>query len=315
MIPNREAPPLPDNGQQNPLITSRRNPLVKQLRQLHTARGRREAGAVLLEGTHMVEEALRHGLALQRLVFTQGWGENHAALLAQVPPRLQHPVSEGVLETVATTVHPDGVVATALLPRTPWPRQPRFLLALDRIQDPGNLGALLRTALAAEADGVVLAQCAAPWQPKVLRAAADNIDPAPLRGLLHLGQAAEDIGDQARQMISLVEQGEAVHPILEIALGDSDEVVVEVPVAPGSGADGASLKELALNIEPGFTVLAIRRAGRYMYRPRGSAELFAGDEIIARGPDEGREALAERFGWNLRREEEGREDALQRLGG
>ncbi|MCY4174325.1 MAG: RNA methyltransferase [Cyanobacteria bacterium MAG CAR3_bin_5] len=181
MIPNREAPPLPDNGQQNPLITSRRNPLVKQLRQLHTARGRREAGTVLLEGAHMVEEALRHGLALQRLVFTQGWGENHAALLAQVSPRLQHPVSEGVLETVATTVHPDGVVATALLPRTPWPRQPRFLLALDRIQDPGNLGALLRTALAAEADGVVLAQCADPWQPKVLRAAAGASFALPIR--------------------------------------------------------------------------------------------------------------------------------------
>ncbi|MDE0237076.1 MAG: potassium channel protein [bacterium] len=148
----------------------------------------------------------------------------------------------------------------------------------------------------------------------VLRAASNNIDPSPLRGLLHLGQAAEDIGDQARQMISLVEQGEDVHPILEIALGDSDEVVVELPVARLSGADGTSLKELALNIEPGFTVLAIRRAGRYIYRPPGSAALYAGDEIIASGPDEGREALAERFGWNLVREEEGVEDELQPMG-
>ena len=147
----------------------------------------------------------------------------------------------------------------------------------------------------------------------VLRAAANNIDPAPLRGLLHLGQAAEDIGDQARQMILLVEQGEDVHPILEIALGDSDEVVVDLPVAPGSGADGASLRDLALAIEPGFTVLAIRRAGRYLYRPRGSAVLAAGDEIIASGPDEGREALAARFGWHLVREEEGVEDELQPL--
>ena len=148
----------------------------------------------------------------------------------------------------------------------------------------------------------------------VLRAAANNIDPSPLRGLLHLGQAAEDIGDQARQMISLVEQGEDLHPILEIALGDSDEVVVDLPVAAGSGADGASLKDLALNIEPGFTVLAIRRAGRYIYHPRGSAALYAGDQIIASGPDEGREALAARLGWNLVREEEGIEDELQPLG-
>ena len=172
---------MQDNGQQPPLITSRRNPLVKQLRQLHTVRGRREAGLLLLEGTHVLEEALRHGLSLQRLVFTRRWGENHATLLAHVPPCLQQPVSEGGLAAVATTVHPDGVAATALLPQTPWPRQPRFLLALDHVQDPGNLGTLLRTALAAEVAGVVLADCADPWQPKVLRAAAGASFALPIR--------------------------------------------------------------------------------------------------------------------------------------
>ncbi|MXW13175.1 MAG: RNA methyltransferase [Synechococcus sp. SB0665_bin_28] len=201
-------PPLADNGQRNPLITSRRNPLVKQLRQLHTARGRREAGMVLLEGTHMVEEALRHGLSLQRLVFTQGWGENHAALLAQVPPRLQQPVSEGVLAAVATTVHPDGVVATALLPQTPWPRQPRFLLALDHVQDPGNLGTLLRTALAAAVDGVVLAQCADPWQPKVLRAAAGASFALPISQVPSLEPVLAEASDRGlRTMATCVAGG------------------------------------------------------------------------------------------------------------
>ncbi|MCY3537447.1 MAG: RNA methyltransferase [Cyanobacteria bacterium MAG IRC4_bin_6] len=199
---------MADNGQRNPLITSRRNPLVKQLRQLHTARGRREAGMVLLEGTHMVEEALRHGLSLQRLVFTQGWGENHAALLAQVPPRLQQPVSEGVLAAVATTVHPDGVVATALLPQTPWPRQPRFLLALDHVQDPGNLGTLLRTALAAAVDGVVLAQCADPWQPKVLRAAAGASFALPISQVPSLEPVLAEASDRGlRTMATCVAGG------------------------------------------------------------------------------------------------------------
>ncbi len=147
----------------------------------------------------------------------------------------------------------------------------------------------------------------------VLRAAAQNLDPSPLRGLLHVGQAAEDIGDQARQMVSLVEQGEDLHPILEIALGDSEEVVVDLPVARTSAANGSSLKELALNTEPGFTVLAIRREGRYLYRPRGGIVLLAGDEIIASGPDEGREVLANRLGWNLVREDEGLEYNLQPL--
>src|SRR5581483_4722532 len=56
----------------------------------------------------------------------------------------------------------------------------------------------------------------------VLRGAADQLDPSPLRGLLHLGNAAEEIGDAAQQMVWLIEKGEELHPILALALGDSD---------------------------------------------------------------------------------------------
>lgn len=133
----------------------------------------------------------------------------------------------------------------------------------------------------------------------VLRAASGNPDPSPLRGLLHLSQAAEDIGDQAQAMVWLIEQQEDVHPILGIALGDSNDVVVRLPVAPGCDADGQSLSDLQLNIEPGFTVLAIRRGGRYLYRPQGHTRLQPEDELIASGPDEGREMLALRCGWRL----------------
>lgn len=138
----------------------------------------------------------------------------------------------------------------------------------------------------------------------VLRAAAAASDPGPLRGLLHLSNAAEDLGDQASQMVWLVEKGEDLHPILEIALGDSDEVVVEYPVAKGSVVEGRSLAEMKLDIEPGFSVLAILRGKRYFYRPRGGVLLRRGDEIIASGPDEGREAFAALLGWELYRDEE-----------
>jgi uncharacterized protein with PhoU and TrkA domain len=133
----------------------------------------------------------------------------------------------------------------------------------------------------------------------VLRAGAEDLDPSPLRGLLHLSQAAEDIGDAAQQMVWLIEQNEEIHPILSIALGETDEVVVRIPVASGSRAENASLADLQLNIEPGFTVLAVRRGGRYFYRPRGSVVLLRDDELIASGPDEGRQLLAEMLGWEL----------------
>ena len=58
-----------------------------------------------------------------------------------------------------------------------------------------------------------------------------------------------------------------MHPVLAIALGDSDEVIVRVPVSPGSFLDGRTLAEAQLELETGYYLLAIRRAGRYLYRP------------------------------------------------
>lgn len=133
----------------------------------------------------------------------------------------------------------------------------------------------------------------------VLRAAKDNIDPAPLRGLLHLAEAAEDIGDQARQMVALIEEQDEHHPILGLALGESDEVVMQVPVASGSSCENRTLAELQLDIEPGFSVLAVRRGGGYIYRPSSRVVLNADDELIAVGPDEGRSLLASMCGWEL----------------
>jgi uncharacterized protein with PhoU and TrkA domain len=133
----------------------------------------------------------------------------------------------------------------------------------------------------------------------VLRSAADEVDPSPLRGLLHLGAAAEELGDAAQQMVWLVEEGENVHPVLKIALGDTDEVIARVPIAPGSALDGVTLSDARLEVETGFYLLAIRRAGRYLYRPRGQVRLQADDELIASGPDEGQQLLAERCGYHV----------------
>jgi uncharacterized protein with PhoU and TrkA domain len=144
----------------------------------------------------------------------------------------------------------------------------------------------------------------------VLRAAHEALDPSALRGLVHLAQAAEEIGDAAQQLVWLVQEGEELHPILAIALGDAEEVVVQVPVAPGSPADGQSLQGLCLETETGFYLLAIRRGGRYLYRPRAGVVLQAGDQLIATGPDEGHALLAELCGYVLIEDEDTGQDEL-----
>ena len=81
-------------------------------------------------------------------------------------------------------------------------------------------------------------------------------------------------------------------------------MLVQVPVGPGSDTDGRSLRELDFSTEPGFHVLAIRRGGRYIYRPRGFVTLAAGDQLIASGPEEGTELLAARCGYRLVEDED-----------
>lgn len=138
----------------------------------------------------------------------------------------------------------------------------------------------------------------------VLRAAKEDVDPSPLRGLLQLASAAQEIGNQAHQMVWLITDERGLHPIVKLALGEADEVSIQVPVGAGSAVDGRSLAELQLDIEPGFHILAIRRDNRYLYRPRGFAVLRHGDEIIATGPQEGHGRLAELCGWSVVEDED-----------
>src|SRR3954471_22471524 len=132
----------------------------------------------------------------------------------------------------------------------------------------------------------------------VLRVAAETVDPSGLRGLLHLGAASEEVGDAAQQLVWLVEQEEEMHPVLAVALGEADEVFVQYPIAQGSALDAATVAGTQIGDDTGFHLLAIKRGGRYLYRPR-RITLAAGDEILATGPWEGRAVLAEQCGFRL----------------
>jgi TrmH family RNA methyltransferase len=132
---------------------------------------------LLLEGTHLVQEVVRLRLQPELLLATPAWCERHGELLASLPAATPlRQATAAVLEAAASTRHPDGVLLTLPPPAaaTPPPASqgPPFVLALDRLQDPGNLGTLLRTALAAGVQQVWLGEGADPHSPKVLRASA-----------------------------------------------------------------------------------------------------------------------------------------------
>jgi uncharacterized protein with PhoU and TrkA domain len=126
----------------------------------------------------------------------------------------------------------------------------------------------------------------------VLRAAPEARDPDALRGLLRLGAASEYMCDAARDMTWYVEKGEPLHPVVQIALEETEETSSEVVVERGSPAVGRSLRELAIETETGMFVLAIQRGSRWIYRPRARFALQEGDRLISVGPEEGEEELA-----------------------
>src|SRR3990172_1539515 len=125
----------------------------------------------------------------------------------------------------------------------------------------------------------------------VLRAAPEARTPDELRGLLRLGSASESMCDAARDMTWYVEHGEPLHPVVQMALEETEETSAETLVEAGTPADGHSLKDLRVETETGMFVLAIQLGQRWIYRPRGTFVLLAGDRLIAVGPEEGADEL------------------------
>lgn len=125
----------------------------------------------------------------------------------------------------------------------------------------------------------------------VLRSAPEARDPDELRGLLRLGSASESMCDAARDLTWYVEHGEPLHPVVQMALEETEETSAEAIVEAGSSADGRTLKDLGVETETGMFVLAVQRGPRWIYRPRGRFQLQAGDRLIAVGPEDGAEEL------------------------
>ena len=145
-------------------ITSAANPAVKRLKTLLDAKGRKAENAFLVEGEVMIREALSCGLKP-----LEAFSENETELPG-VPVRL---CSRNVLEAISDTKTPQGIIAAFELPeRIQLPQNAKRLLALDGVQDPGNIGTILRTADASGFEGVLAGQRSADvYSPKVQRAA------------------------------------------------------------------------------------------------------------------------------------------------
>ena len=146
------------------MITSRKNPLLQQVKKLLTSKkARQEAGLFVFDGTKLLEEAVRYCPGLDTVILSEG-------VQAQVPEgvRLVR-VPQDVMASISPMSTPQGALMLCRLPQSrPFVPQPGTLL-LDGIQDPGNLGTILRTADALDIPVALLEGCADPYSHKVVR--------------------------------------------------------------------------------------------------------------------------------------------------
>jgi RNA methyltransferase, TrmH family len=157
------------------VLTSRQNPLVKEIVKLQEQKERQRTGLMLLEGTNLLTEAVAMGWTLETVCYTEAWAERHQDLLKGALIHRLECVTPSVMEALSTTVTPDGAVATAFRKLPDWQTQltqGTLCVIAETLQDPGNLGTLLRTATATGAGVILSADSVDPAHPKVLRATA-----------------------------------------------------------------------------------------------------------------------------------------------
>lgn len=150
-------------------ITSRQNSLLTHIRKLNSSRAYRwECGEYLCDGVKLLEEAVKWNAPLVAVVLTEG------VEIPALPTGVRVvAVPEDVMRSVSPMSSPQGVLFTVRLPENPLPErlEGNHYLVLDGLQDPGNVGTILRTADAFECDGVFLVgACADAYNSKTARA-------------------------------------------------------------------------------------------------------------------------------------------------
>lgn len=181
-------------------ITSKDNEKIKWLIKLRENRkSREESASFLTEGTRMAQEVLRCGLSLQQVFASEDGAARHVPLWDALCRKAQaaYLVSGSLEAKISSVKAPQGIYCVCKMPQRP-PRQiagsgDKFL-ALDHLQDPGNLGTIIRTADAFGADGILLSEgCADCYSPKVLRSTMGSVFRLPVWTVPDLAQTLEDL--------------------------------------------------------------------------------------------------------------------------
>jgi TrmH family RNA methyltransferase len=224
-------------------ISSRQNPLVKRFREL--ARGRGSDGRILLDGEHLVEEALDSGLELDTVAFVERLVDTYADGLVSRVTRAGAQavrVPDSVLAAMSPVRQPSGIVAIARAApssiEAALARKPQLILLLSGIQDAGNVGAILRAADGCGATAIVTTNGTAdPFGWKALRGAMGSTFRLPVAVKQPLDSTIQRMKAQGIQLIATAPRGGKPLP----------ECDLRGPVVIALGAEGEGLPDAVIS--------------------------------------------------------------------
>ena len=158
------------------IITSLDNPMVKEARSLNEKKFRRFYGKFLIDGEKLVSEAVCGALEVDKIFVDAEKMSNFNQILERTSAKVV-PVSKKVMAALSENVTPQGIIAEVFMRETGefMPEKGQPILILDRIQDPGNLGTIIRSAAATGFSTVVLIDTADAYSPKVIRSSSGGI--------------------------------------------------------------------------------------------------------------------------------------------
>ena len=157
------------------ILTSKNNPLIKETASLKEKKGRKTLGAFLVEGKKMSRECIASDFGIERVFLSESFDEKDASWLLPLADKTTF-VSDDAFKALSDEKTPQGILCRVKIPETELrPPQGKCLL-LDGVADPGNMGAIIRTANAAGYDEIYLtSECTDPYAPKSVRASMSGL--------------------------------------------------------------------------------------------------------------------------------------------
>ncbi|MGC2310573.1 MAG: RNA methyltransferase [Candidatus Babeliaceae bacterium] len=156
------------------IISSLSNPTIKRVVSLHETQNRQTLQNCIVEGIRAIQTFLEAHQEIRELYITQKWLEQAITLC---PEEKINTVSDAVMKKISTATTPSGILAIFSIPSTKklFIEKNNLPVVLAQIQDPGNMGTLIRTAAAFNKKNIIVVEGVDPWNPKVIQASAGTI--------------------------------------------------------------------------------------------------------------------------------------------